>query len=210
MDRIVILGGGGHAKVVISMLRQCRTYTIAGYVDPEDRGDVDGVRYLGTDDELAAAMRSQAIALAALGIGHPRDAGRRRRAYAAASALGLRFPSVIHPAAVVAEDADVAEGSAVMAGAVVQPGTRVDRCAIVNTHATVDHDCRLGEFSHIASGATVCGGAVVAAGALVGAGAVVLPGCRIADGCVIGAGAVVRTDCTLPGTYVGMPARRIS
>jgi acetyltransferase-like isoleucine patch superfamily enzyme len=92
---------------------------------------------------------------------------------------------------------------------VVNPGATTGAACIINTHATLEHDCRLGDNVHLAPGATVSGGVVIGSHSFVGAGAVVIQGVRIADGCLIGAGTVVTADIVVPGTYAGVPARRI-
>lgn len=209
MDRIIVIGGGGHAKVVIAMLRKTGTFLIEGYVAPENRGPILDVPWLGTDKDLVALSRHGPPLHAAMGIGHPRNADARRSAHTVITQLGVEFQVVLDNTAVVADADCLGAGSVIMAGAVVQPGTKTGLCAIINTNATVDHDCLIEDFVHIGPGAVLCGGIVCAEGSLIGAGAVILPSCRIGRDCIIGAGAVVTEDCKDRGIYVGSPARRI-
>ncbi len=209
MDRIIVIGGGGHAKVVIAMLRKSGTFLIKGYVAPENRGPILEAPWLGNDADLVALSRQGTPLHAAMGIGHPRSADVRRSAHTAITQLGIKFKVVLDNTAVVADAVCFGEGSVIMAGAVVQPGTKTGLCAIINTNATVDHDCLIEDFVHIGPGAVLCGGVVCADGSLIGAGSVILPSCRIGRDCIIGAGAVVTEDCMERGIYVGSPARRI-
>lgn len=209
MAKIIVIGGGGHAKVVIAMLHNLQAYEVAGYVDNVDKGVVCDSKWLGSDanlGDLVSGVGSHAV----LGIGHPSDAATRQRVYNMAVSYGFSFPVVNAADAVVYEDVKLAAGSVVMSGAVVQPGSKAGLCAIINTNATVDHDCILGDFVHIAPGAVLCGGVQCGSECLIGAGAVVLPGVKIASHCIIGAGAVVISDCVESGVYAGNPARRIS
>lgn len=209
MDKIIIIGGGGHAKVLIAMLRKLGTYEISGYVDSVDNGPVADVAWLGTDTKLDDLF-DNAASKAVLGIGHPSDAATRKKVYNMAVSLGFSFPVITAADVVVSEDVGLEAGSVVMSGAVIQPGSKAGLCAIINTNTTVDHDCVLGDFVHIASGAVLCGGVQCGSECLIGAGAVVLPGVKIASHCIIGAGAVVIRDCVGSGVYAGNPARRIS
>ena len=204
----MVLGGGGHAKVLVSVIRKL-PWTIAGYVDPRDVGPVLGVPYGGGDDVLPALLARYPGCAAAMGVGKVDATDRRARIQAAAEELGNRFPALVSPDAVVNDEVELGAGTAIFDGAVVNPGVVTGPICVVNTNATVEHDTRLGTNVHIGPGATVSGGVTIGDHTFVGAGAVVIHGVRIAGGCLVGAGAVVTDDLTEPGTYVGAPARRI-
>ena len=205
---VVVLGGGGHAKVLISVMRKLR-WTIAGYVDPRDIGPVLGVPYAGSDDVLPALLARYPGCAAAMGVGKVDATARRAGIQAAAEALGYGFPTFISPDAVVNGEVELGAGTAVFDGAVVNAGVLTGPICVVNTNATVEHDCRFGTNVHIAPGATVSGGVRIGDHTFVGAGAVVVHEVAIGAGCLIGAGAVVTHDLSEPGTYVGAPARRV-
>jgi sugar O-acyltransferase (sialic acid O-acetyltransferase NeuD family) len=205
---VVVIGGGGHAKVLISVIRKL-PWTIAGYVDPRDGGPVLGVPHLGGDDELPALRARDRGCAAAMGVGKVDATDRRARIQAAAEALGFAFPTFVSPDAVVNDEVELGAGTAIFDGAVVNPGVVTGPVCVVSTNVTVEHDCRLGTNVHVGPGATVSGGVTIGDHTFVGAGAVVIHGVRIAAGCLIGAGTVVTRDLAEPGTYVGTPARRI-
>ena len=205
---VVVLGGGGHAKVLISVIRKL-PWTVAGYVDPRDVGPVLGILHAGGDDVLQALLARHPGCAAAIGVGKVDASARRARIHAAAQALGYGFPTFVSPEAVVNREVELGPGTVVFDGAVVNPGVATGPICIVNTNAAVEHDCRFGMNVHIAPGATISGGVTIGDHTFVGAGAVVIHGVRIAEGCLVGAGAVVTKDLTEPGTYVGNPAWRI-
>jgi sugar O-acyltransferase (sialic acid O-acetyltransferase NeuD family) len=205
---VVVLGGGGHATVLISVIRKL-PWTVVGYVDPRDLGPVLGVPHAGGDDTLPALLAQHPGCAAAIGVGKVDEAPRRARIQAAAEALGYHFPTFVSPDAVVNQEVELGAGTAIFDGAVVNPGVVTGPTCIVNTNATVEHDCRLGTNVHVATGATVSGGVTIGDHTFIGAGAVVIHGVQLAAGCLVGAGAVVTHDLTEPGTYVGAPARRI-
>ena len=205
---VVVLGGGGHAKVLISVIRKL-PWTIVGYVDPRDVGPVLGVPHAGDDDVLPALMARHPGCAAAIGVGKVDSTARRARIQAAAEALGYAFPTFVSPDAVVNIEVELGAGTAVFDGAVVNTGVVTGPTCVISTNATVEHDCRFGTNVHIGPGVTVSGGVTIGDHTFVGAGAVVIHGVRIAEHCLIGAGTVVTEDLTEPGTYVGAPARRI-
>lgn len=106
--------------------------------------------------------------------------------------------------------AEPGDGSVVLAGAIVCAEAIIGDGVIVNTAAVVEHDCQIGDFSHISPNACLAGGVVLGPGCWIGAGATILPGVAIAANTVIGAGAVVHRDIATAGTYVGVPASRVS
>lgn len=103
----------------------------------------------------------------------------------------------------------VGDGCFVASGAHLGPEVQIGRGTIINTNAVVEHNTVVGEFSHVAPNATICGGCRIGNLVLIGAGAVVKPCVSICDEAKIGTGAVVVKDILEPGTYVGIPARKL-
>jgi sugar O-acyltransferase (sialic acid O-acetyltransferase NeuD family) len=205
MNRMVVIGGGGHAKVVISVLKKLAVYQIAGYTDRGDKGDILGVPYLGPDEVLG----KMAPCGAAIGVGSVLPGNTRELLKNLIESLGLSLPPVVSRDAVVNEQVAIGRGSQVFDGAVVNSGVRIGECVILNTNSTVDHDCEIGDFVHVAPGATLSGGVRVGRNSLIGTGASVIQNIRIGQECVIGAGATVVEDILKRGIYAGNPARRI-
>ena len=201
-SRVVVIGAGGHAKVVIELLR-ADGYEVAALVD----ADAAPRRVLGApvvgDDSALAGLRAEGLTHAFVAIGDNRT---RLRLAGVARAAGFALVNAISPAATVSPSASLGVGVAVMAGAVINAEAVIGDLAIVNTGATIDHDVRLGEAAHIGPGASLAGGVQVGAGAMLGVGASAIPGVRIGDQTVIGAGACVVRD--LPGDVIatGVPA----
>ena len=201
MDRLTIVGAGGHAKVVLAAARAAG-FEVAALAD--DDTSRHGSQVLGTEVVgLAGPVLADPGALAVLAIG---DNATRARLGAAAN---CRFATIVHPSAVVEEDVELGAGTVVFAGAAIQPGTRLGAHCIVNTAASIDHDCVLGAAVHVAPGTRLGGDVTLADGVFLGIGAVVAPGLTVAERTVVGAGAAVIQD--LPGnvTAVGVPARPV-
>lgn len=96
-----------------------------------------------------------------------------------------------------------------MAGAVINPYARIGEGCIINACASIDHDCIVGNFAHISVGAHLAGTVHLGDGVWMGIGSAVSNNLRICGDCVIGAGAIVIHDIDEPGTYIGVPARRL-
>jgi sugar O-acyltransferase (sialic acid O-acetyltransferase NeuD family) len=208
-DAIVLLGGGGHAKVVVSILRKLCGFNILGYTDLRNNGALLGVPYLGFDAELTKFAAEHEKLNAVLAVGQVGLGKARCSLWEKLQILALAFPPIISPSAIINENVSIGEGSVAMDGAVINSCARIGRGAIVNTNSVIEHDVVLDDWVHVAPGATVCGGVTVGRYSMIGAGATIIEGRQIATDCIVGAGATVIHDLTEPGVYAGCPARRI-
>jgi len=207
---VIVLGAGGHAKVLIDVLRLL-DHEILGIADADARklGAMHaGYRVIGGDDVIL--QHDPARIRLVNGIGSTDQPHARRRLFDEFKRRGYVFQTVAHPSAVIASDAVLEEGAQVMAGAVIQPGSRIGANAIVNTAASVDHDCMIGAHVHLAPGVILSGNVRVGDGTHIGTGACVIQGVAIGEGCVIGAGAAVLADIPAGTRAAGIPARKIN
>jgi len=208
MDNIIIIGGGGHSKVLISIIKKINIYNIHGYIDSVDKGKILNVKYLG-DDLLAESLYRDGIKLAILGVGQIKDANARKKIVKHYSSFGFSFPIIISPHSIVNEDVDIGNGTVIIDGAVINSGSNIGKYSIINTSASVDHDCRVGNFTHIAPGVTLSGGVEIGNECLIGTGVSITQYVRIPNKTIIGAGSVVTKDIQESGVYVGVPGRRV-
>ena len=199
--RIVVIGAGGHGKVVVSTLQAAGVIVDAVYDDNQQLWGslILGVPVCGPVEELMAAPQKYS---GIVGIG---DSTTRQRLV---ESLRIEWLTVIHPHAFVHHSVKLGAGTVVFAGAVVQPNVTIGEHAIVNTCASIDHDCQIGNYVGIGPGTHLSGTVRVGDRSLLGTGCSVLPNVRIDNDVTVGAGTVVIRD--LPGgcTVVG-PAPRI-
>lgn len=207
MKKIFVLGASGHAKVIIDVVI-CLSKETGENVEIEiydDNVDLQGKTILGYPvvgkiSDLADNERQEAV----IAIGNNRI---RKKI---AEEHRLNYKALIHPKSVVAEDAIIGEGTVIMAGAVVNSGSFIGKHCIVNTAATVDHDNKIGNFVHISPGAHLAGTIEVDELSWIGTGANIKNSIIIGKEIQIGAGGVVIHDLLEPGTYVGVPVRKIN
>jgi len=200
----VVLGGGGHARVVADACRAAG-HQVRGFIDPHlTPGDrTGGILVLG-NDELLESSEFVATHDFIVGIG---DYQVRRRLAGLVTKKGGLLITIAHPSSVIAPDIRIGVGTVLFAGSVVNTGSLLGEFVIVNTGATVDHDCVLAEGVHICPGAHLAGAVICGIAAFVGTGAVVIPNRRIGASAVVGAGAVVIDDVPEGATVIGCPAR---
>lgn len=191
---VIILGAGGHAKVLINALQLCKV-EIIGILDSNHRKDTNGpydITILG-DDKSIDKYDKTFIKLVN-GIGSLPGRYTRREIFNRFTLHGYEFETVIHPATCISDDTRLGHGVQIMAGAVLQPNILIGDNSIINTSVSIDHDCIIGNDVHIAPGATLSGHVVVGNNVHIGTGASVIQGITIGDNVVIGAGSVIVKD----------------
>jgi acetyltransferase EpsM len=204
---VVVIGGGEHARVVMSAIRTgAANGELAGFVDPKpciETAERFGVRRLGDD----GALRSHPPVHAVLGFGAVDTANSRRETVRRLTPIVKGWATIVHGHARVSAEAAIGEGSVIMAGAIVQTGARIGAHCVVNTSAVIEHDATLEDFVQVAPGAILGGGVRVGAAAYIGMGAVIRDHTKVGAGAVVGMGAVVIGDVAEGARVMGVPAR---
>lgn len=198
---LLILGGGGHGRVIEDTALESGYQSIA-WLDDDPTCLRTDQQYLGKLDALQTAL-NDADWQVAIGFG---DAGLRLAWYERVADLGLVPATLIHPRAWVSRGAVVEAGSIILAGAMVQTGVRLGRVVIVNTGATIDHDCIVGDGVHVCPGTHLAGNVSIGRESWVGIGTSVIQGVRIGERVTIGAGSAVVDNIPDRVVAYGVPA----
>jgi sugar O-acyltransferase (sialic acid O-acetyltransferase NeuD family) len=210
MDKIVIIGSSGHAKVVIDIVEQEGKYAIAGLVDRGCRAGepILGYDVLGQDEDLPSLIERHSLAGAIVAIG---DNFIRSNVAARITAAcpGIQFLSAIHPRASIAREVSIGVGTVIMAGVVVNPCCAIGRFCILNSGSSLDHDSIMGDFSSLAPRATTGGNCRIGAYSALCIGAVLTHGVSVGEHAVVGAGSTVLGDIESHTVAYGTPARPI-
>lgn len=199
MRKLAIIGASGHGKVIADIAIKNGYTEIVFLDDNEDIQNCGGYPVIGKSSETGIIDADVIV-----GIG---NADIRKRIQD--SIPDEKLVTLIHPDAVIAENAAIGAGTVVMAGAVINSEAKIGKGCIINTCSSVDHDCNVSDYVHIAVGSHLCGTVFVGSGTWIGAGATVSNNVSVCSDCMIGAGAVIINDIKESGTYVGVPARRI-
>jgi UDP-perosamine 4-acetyltransferase len=207
--RVIGLGAGGHAKVVIDILQTAGGCELVGLLDASRllwEKTVLGVRVLGGDD-LLPELRGQGVTHAFIGVGSTGDTKPRQQLYKKLHQYGFELVSAVHPQAVVARSVKLRPGVTIMAGCILNAHARIGANVVVNTGGIIEHDCVIGDHAFIGPGVRLGGTVEVGSGAHLGIGATVLQNIHIGKNAIVGAGAVVIEDVPDNTVVVGVPAR---
>ncbi len=202
---LLVLGCGGHGRVVAEAALECAYRNIAFLDDSSPEQPPPQGRVLGPLSLIEQTSHEWPTAIAAVGNG-----ALRLKLFETLRQHGYHTPNIVHPSAVISRSAQLGAGIFIGAGAIVGTGARIDNATIINTGARIDHDCRIGPGSHIAPGATLSGNVRVGARTWLGTGCAVRQGIVIEDDVLVGVGAAVVSNLPAGETYVGVPARRLT
>ena len=200
MNRLVIIGAGGHGKAIADNALK-NGYTDINFVDDSTVGECMGFPIVGKTADIGAMDDGRTDFVIGIGNNSVRKA--------LAEGFSVNWVALIHPSAQIAADASVGKGSVIMAGVVINACARVGMHCIVNTGAIVEHDNVIEDYVHISPNAALGGTVCVGKSTHIGMSATVINNISVCGGCTIGAGAVVISNITDQGTYVGVPARKI-
>ncbi|MCG3136215.1 MAG: putative acetyltransferase EpsM [Phycisphaerae bacterium] len=204
----VIIGAGGHGRVVLDVLRQQTQHNVVGFLDSNSslHGQrMDGVQVLGSID-LVPMLQRNGIRAAFVAIG---ENGIRRQFMEIVIKSGLELINAVHPSANIASNVNLGRGVLVAAGALVCAHCQIGDGVILNTGSIVDHETMISTCVHVCPGAKLAGRVTVESGAFIGIGATIIQRVRVGHDATVGAGSVVLCDVEPMSTVVGVPARHI-
>ena len=207
MKPYIVLGAGGHAKVLVDILQE-KGQEILAICDADFLKE--GTKLLGVSvygsEEFIFRQKPERIFLVN-GLGSIGNGIARTDLFLRFKQQGYSFATIVSPHACVSRNAGIDEGTCVFQGAIIQAGSRIGRNVIVNTRASVDHDCIIADHCHIAPGVTLSGNVTIGEGAHIGCGATIIQGIRVGRRSLVAAGSVVVRNVEEETTVMGIPAR---
>lgn len=207
--KIIIIGAGGHAKVLINSLFE-QNLEILGIVDADSSKlgeSVLGIKIIGNDDVIQKYSVNDIYLVN--GIGSVASLQLRKQIYQNFTKMGYLFMSIIDQNARIARDVHIGSGVQIMAGAIVQPGCSIGENTIINTRVSIDHDCFIGDNVHIAPGAVLSGNVTVGSCTHLGTSCTVIQGINIGSKVLVAAAALVIHDVTTGLKVCGIPAKEM-
>ncbi|XOK61325.1 acetyltransferase [Paenibacillus elgii] len=208
MEKIIVVGSGGHAKVVIDIIEKTGKYKILGLIDSYrfPKETVCGYEILGNESVLLQLKGEIYGGVVAIG-----DNWIRNKVVDKIKSIvpWFKFVSLVHPSAVLGNSVMIGDGTIVMAGSVINSNVIIGEHSIINTKSSVDHDCFIGDYCTIAPGVTLGGNIKMGSYSVVSLGANIIHSIHIGEHTIIGAGSTVVRNIGSYAVAYGTPAKRI-
>lgn len=202
--KLIIIGASGHGKVAADIAKLMNKWENIFFID--DNKSITSSMGIDIIDDLSNIQNYINDHDIFIAIG---DCYIREKIFLRIEALGANIPTLIHPSSIIGSNVKIGKGTIIVAGAIINCCSHIKPGCIINTGSTVGHDCRIGNFTHIAPGVNIGGNTSVGADNWIGIGSVIINNISITNHCTIGAGSVVIDNIINPGTYVGIPAKKL-
>lgn len=203
--KVIILGNGGHSRVIQEMLLSIQGYEIIAILDDKyrDEEQENGV-YYAPFASLQKFIAKDVKVIIAIG-----DNKLRKKIACSIDLKKDQYLTIVHPSAVVSHSSKIGNGTVVMPNAVINAHAEIGEHCIINTGAIIEHDNRIGDYTHVSPNATLTGNVSVEEGVHIGASATIIPGVKVGYWSIVGAGSTVLQHIPSLSTVVGCPAKII-
>lgn len=207
--KVVIIGAGGHAKVIADIIQKSGDIVYGFLDDNIEKGTIiannENLKVIGDLNARFSLPVTHSELEFIIAIGD----NKRRKEVAEKNVPNIKFYTAIHPSAIIGLDVTIEAGTVIMANACINASTKIGKHCIINTGTIIEHDNVIKDYVHVSPNATLCGTVTVGELTHIGASATVKNNINITKNCTIGAGAVVVKNIEEEGTYVGVPAKRM-
>lgn len=168
MEKILLIGGGGHCKACIDVIEQENKYKIAGIIDkPELKGQkVLGYEIIGCDNDIEELFKKYKNAF--ITVGHIKSNSLRVKLFNHIKNIGYNIPIIISPLSYISKHSFIEEGTIIMHHALVNADVNIGKNCIINTKALIEHDTKIEDHCHISTASVINGGVLVKEGTFFG------------------------------------------
>lgn len=205
-NKVIILGAGGHAKVIADIVLKNNDNLLGFLDDNVDIGKkpIGNYSVIGKVNDCTQLYNADNNIKFIIGIGDNKARERISKEYK------LPYYTAIHPTSTIGLEVKIQEGTVVAANATINVNSSIGKHCIINTGAIIEHDNEIEDFVHVSPNATIAGTVKIGKKTHIGIGASVKNNIYICEDSIIGAGAVVINNIEIKGTYVGVPAKKIN
>ena len=204
--KIVIIGSGGHAKVIIDIFNSTKKYKIIGVTSPDKiKKTISGIPVLG-DDSILLDLFNKGVRCAFIAIG---DCKLRNKIFENAKKIGFKIVNAISPSSNISRSVKIGSGVAIMPGVSINVDSIIEDNVIINTNTSIDHDNIIKKSVHVAPGCSLAGNVTIGEGTFLGIGCKIIPKIFVGKWSIIGAGTVVIKDIPSNVTVFGVPGKVI-
>lgn len=203
---IIVVGAGGHCRVVLSILAYYKEFRVVGIADRNL--DYKGEKICGSIIQYSwhdfIKLYQRNIRHAVIAVGNNKE---RKDLYSRLKKIGFKIPSIVHPTALIEKNATLKDGNIVCMGAKIGSMVSIGSNCIVYTGSILDHESIIQNNVFIAPACAIAGRVKVKKNAYVGIGTTIKEKIIIGSNAIIGAGSVVIRDVSDNTVVMGSPAK---
>lgn len=201
-QKLIIVGGGGHARSILSIAKQNKLFSkLIGYTDL-NKGNLP-IKYLGSDETIIKKYKANEITLL-MGIG----INLKLRQKIIRKFQKYNFLKLIDKNSIISDNCNIGEGSVIFPNATIGPNVKIGRFCVIHNSVVIEHDVSVKDNSYIGPGAVVCGNVKISKNVLLGANSTMIQDTFIEQNCILGAGSVlIKSFKNKDKSLIGAPAK---
>ncbi|WP_087256923.1 acetyltransferase [Pseudoflavonifractor sp. An85] len=211
MKELYIIGSGGFGREVAWLVERVNQvnplWNLVGFIDdnPNTWGlECNGYKVLG-GTEILSSLNREVWVVCAVGA-----AKTRKMIIDKINNLHhVKFATLVDPSVISSDRVKLGEGTIICAGTILTVNIQIGKHVIVNLDCTLGHDDIIEDYVTVYPSVNISGNVNVGELTELGTGSKIIQGVNISRNVILGAGAVVSKSLQEPGTYVGVPVRRL-
>ena len=194
-----IIGAGGFAREVYWSLSPVERINTVFFVDDVYWDD-------SNEKILPLSLFETSKYEVVVAIGNPKD----RFDVIQKLPKSTKYFTHVHPSVqIMGENVEIGKGSIICAGTIITTNVKIGNHSHLNLQTTVGHDCEIGDYFTTAPGVKISGNCKIHDLVYIGTNSSIKEKITIHSLTTVGLNAGVVKDITEPGTYVGVPAKKI-
>ena len=193
MQKLILVGAGGHCKSCIDVIESQKKYKIIGLIDNKKRNTNEfDYPIIGSDNQLEFLRKKYKYALVT--VGQIQTAKIRKKIFNQLVKFKFTLPFINSKKSYVSKHAKINDGTLIMHHSLVNAYSYIGKNCIINSSAIIEHDSIISDHCHISTGSIINGNVIVGEGTFIGSRAVIIQGIKIGNNCLIGAGSIINKD----------------
>ena len=211
MIKVVIIGTGGHSKVVSDEISRLKNYKVVGYIDEMKKVGSKVNKFLkanilGKLDDLKKINKKHYQYFIAIG-----DNFRRKRVYEyiLKKKIPIKWAKIISKDTIISKNSVISEGALIVSGSIINVNTHIGKHCIINTGSKIDHDNYFEDFSSCWTQCYDRGNVRVNQLSHLGIDTTIRHNIIIKDNTIVGAKSYVNKNCKSNSVYYGRVAKKI-
>ena len=189
MNKIIIIGSGGHSKVCLETILSTNKYKFIGFIDKKMKKKILSYKIIGNDESLYSLRKK--VRYACIGIGQIKNVNTRKKKFNLLKKLKFILPKIISAHAIVSKFSKIGEGTIVMHGAIIHPGAKIGKNCIINTNSVIEHDAEVKDNCHISTKAIINGSSIIGENSFIGSGSIIVNNISVKKNSFIKAGSII-------------------
>jgi len=202
VDKILLIGAGGHSRSCIDVIESSGSFKVAGLVEKKGLESETNLGYpiIGSDEDLTKLRNNYEFAIVT--VGQIKSNKTRTRLFNILKDLDYKLPVIISPKSHISNHSIIGEGTIIMHNVIVNANSKIGHNCIINNNSLIEHDSNVGDHCHVATGAIINGNVIVGENTFIGSGVVTKESISIGDNCIIGAGSIIKNNINSGETII--------